>query len=172
MPTRGPLLHALTIHRPWSWAIAQRLKPVENRDWPPPTWLLGHYFAIHAGKTYDVEGADWMRENAAELGLEAAPGVEQLAPQNIVATARLAGAIHLQVDELKDCHLLEVRGDVPRARVDELLQSPWTIGPWSWVLEDVVAIPGVPCRGMQKLWLVPRDIRDQVRVQYRAARAA
>lgn len=46
----------LTGWQPYFWAIAEGLKRVENRPWPPPHGMIGQRIAIHAGKTWD-EGA-------------------------------------------------------------------------------------------------------------------
>ncbi len=52
--------HALTLHRPWPWAIIHGSKRVENRSWAPPAWLIGQRLAIHAGKRWDADGADYV----------------------------------------------------------------------------------------------------------------
>jgi len=39
--------------------------------------------------------------------------------------------------------------------------DPWFVGPFGWVLSDVVVLPApVPCRGAQGLWEVPADVRE------------
>jgi len=48
-------LYALTLWQPWADLVIDEIKPVENRGWAPPTWLIGQPFAIHAGRTYDPE---------------------------------------------------------------------------------------------------------------------
>jgi hypothetical protein len=52
------MMRALTLHRPWAWAIAAGHKRVENRTWRPPSFILRQRIAIHAGKTFDEEGLD------------------------------------------------------------------------------------------------------------------
>ena len=52
-------LQALTLWRPWAGLVAAKVKPIENRDWPPPDRLIGKRLAIHAGKKWDREGALW-----------------------------------------------------------------------------------------------------------------
>ena len=46
---------AITLWRPWSWALFHG-KTIENRTWAPPAWIVGKQIVIHAGKTYDKEG--------------------------------------------------------------------------------------------------------------------
>lgn len=150
-------LHALTLHQPWAFCIAESTKRVENRDWPPPRWLVGKYFAIHAGKSYDQDAA-------VDLAAEGivVPPAERIATGAIVAVARLAGAARQD----GECF------GVGQERATEARADRWFFGPWGWLIEDVVAIAPVPCRGMQKLWRVPDDVAEQVRAAFRAARSA
>jgi hypothetical protein len=43
-------IKAISVKPPWSWAIVNKLKPIENRDWP--TRYRGPLL-IHAGKQID-----------------------------------------------------------------------------------------------------------------------
>lgn len=56
-------IRGLTLQRPWEWAIfdVDADKDVENRTWQPPADMIGHYLAIHAGKTWDHDGARWIQ---------------------------------------------------------------------------------------------------------------
>lgn len=54
-------MRALTLHRPWGWAIAAGRKPIENRTWYPPKAMIGKRIAIHAGKKLDEHGT-WFIE--------------------------------------------------------------------------------------------------------------
>lgn len=42
----------------------------------------------------------------------------------------------------------------------------WFFGPVGWVLEGVKAIKPVPCRGFQKLWRMPDEVRTNVLAQW------
>lgn len=79
-----PPLYAITLHRPWAFAVAHLNKDIENRTWECPL-EPGSYIAIHAGKTWDEEGAEW-------IGLERLPP-EPEHPLGIVAIARFMGNI-------------------------------------------------------------------------------
>jgi len=50
---------AITLHRPWPYAIAYLGKNIENRSWPCPL-PVGTKLGIHAGKKWDQSGADWI----------------------------------------------------------------------------------------------------------------
>lgn len=146
---KQPVLFALTIWQPWAHFLAAGTKRVENRDWPPPTALLGQWIAIHAGKRYDKAGAASIRT---ELGFDV-PAAESLPQSAIVAVGILDRVATSDDDSLA-------------------WDDPWFVGAFGWYLRDVVRIEPVACPGRQKLWSVPAKIREQVRANYLAARAA
>lgn len=174
---RRPPLPALTVHQPWAWALAGGWKPVENRDWPPPGSLLGRYLAIHAGLRYDEEAALHLATNAQALGLpDAPPPGARVARGALVAVGRVAGAVRCELvaDDLGGPGRLEVRelrGAVSSERARELAGSLWAAGPWLWVLENVVQVEPVACRGLRKLWTVPSAEAELVRAGWAASRA-
>lgn len=50
---------------------------------------------------------------------------------------------------------------------DPLNDSPWRSQQrFAWVLKDLVSIEPVSCRGAQKLWMVPEDVKQIVRIRY------
>jgi hypothetical protein len=51
-------MKAVTVQRPWSWAIAQGSKDIENRSNRLRCVPLGGIMAIHAGKGIDQNGFD------------------------------------------------------------------------------------------------------------------
>lgn len=53
-------LRALTVRQPAAQHIALGDKPIENRSWLPPQWLVGHTFLIHADKSCDRKEAQLM----------------------------------------------------------------------------------------------------------------
>lgn len=133
-------MKALTLHRPWSWAVCHAGKDVENRSWVPPLFLDGLDFAIHSARTYDVDGGVWI---SATFGLKV-----PLAPPEscVVAVARLGGVL-----------LPDAAGP----------KSPWHVaGQHGWLLDDVrVLAEPVPCRGAQGLWTLPPDVEERVLAQ-------
>lgn len=127
-------LNAITLHRPWAYAVAHLDKRIENRGWPCPL-PVGSLIAIHAGRRFDFESAEKIRARGYEC-----PEHEQH-PMGIVAMARFMGNVSSS-------------------------NSHWFIGPIGWELSDVVAIPPVPCKGKQGLWLVSGDLLQSVRTAY------
>ncbi len=59
-------MKALTLHRPWPYAIFWLGKDIENRGWKCPL-PVGEDFAIHAGKGWDQDGAEWMERQGMAL---------------------------------------------------------------------------------------------------------
>ena len=111
-------------------------KDIENRRWYPPHALIGERIAIHAGKTWDETGLEFIRS----LGLEC-PGDGPEHPTGIVGTARLVGTVG--------------RGET---------HSRWYMGEVGWRLADVRELPApLPCRGYQKTWTVPASLAEQLR---------
>ena len=147
-PARAGRLFGLTLHRPWAWAIAHSTKRVENRTWTP-TVPVGAFVAIHAGKHFD---ADVARKLA--LGLAPQCSLDPAEhPLGIVAVARLARVI--------DCGRENVPDD----------QEPWTVGPYAWLLEDVVALlEPIEATGRQGLWPVEGALLERVRLGWDRAR--
>lgn len=158
-------MKALTLWRPWPYAIfhlpADIAKRVENRSWKPPDWLLGERIAIHAGATYDREGADFIGEHLADIGrlaeLKKVPGHDaRVKAEGIIGTAIVAGCCRV------DGGL--VRGDWPvssRQTVDAFEQTirAWLFGPYGWLLDDVRALPEpIPCKGRRGIWDVPAEL--------------
>ena len=129
-----PPLKAITLHRPWAYAVAHLGKPVENRTWACPL-PYGSLIAIHAGRKFDKDAADLI----CDWGYKCPPDEEQ--PTGIVAIARFMGNI-------------------------TFLDSPWFFGPIGWHLENVVAIPPVPCLGQKGLWNVPTTLLPLERVAF------
>lgn len=122
-------MKAVTLWRPWPWAFIVAGKPVENRSWQLPETMLGERLAIHAGKTFDEEAADWIEMT---FGLTVPPEREH--PTGIVATGVYRGS----------------------AAAHGLENSPWYVGPVGWVLGDVRSLDEpLACRGAQRLWTVP-----------------
>jgi hypothetical protein len=135
-------LRALTLHRPWDWAILHAGKPVENRPQRPPKAFVGQWVALHSGLTYSEQGAEFIRNT---FGL------------TVPADAELtAGAI---------TGLMKL-GEPFRADDLTATKDPWAFGPWCWRISDkrVLAKP-VVCRGMQGLWRVPAAARADIEAQ-------
>lgn len=134
---RGDRMKALTIHQPWAWAIAAGHKPVENRTW---TTTYRGQLAIHAGKTWDPDGDDFIPRYVLPPKWWKEPGT--LPRGAIVAVAELV--------------------DVHQAAVVEPCCLDWGQVPdgynplYHWRLANVRALAEpVPCRGALGLWTAP-----------------
>lgn len=182
-------MKALTLWRPWSDAIVRGSKRVENRPWAPPASALGQVIAIHAGARFDSEAFAGLREKASEVGVVLRDSTT--CPMGIVGTARLVGWLDLRgvclpgptVEERYDrAYVAALPGETThppsaafRARVARTLRLDddlWWAGPVGWLLDDVVAIDPVPCRGALGLWSMPADVEAVVRERVAAAHRA
>ncbi len=94
----------LSIRQPWAWLIATGIKDIENRTWE--TNFRGT-FLIHAGKTFDYEGYEWV---ISEMGV-ALRARSQFEVGGIVGEA-----------EIIDCVTSS--------------NSPWFSGPYGFVLRN------------------------------------
>ena len=143
-------MRALTLHRPWPWAIfglpRGARKEIENRDWRLPPALLGETVAIHAGQSWDDGAEALVRRLFA--GRYSVPPPEQC-PTGIVGLVTLSGCLH--IDGM------------------ERMTDPWFFGEWGFVLSEIVALKKpVPCSGAQKFWTVPSDVEERVLLQLAA----
>lgn len=153
-------MRALTLHRPWPWAIfhapQERRKRLENREWPPWPSIVGQVIAIHAGKKWDEDGAAMILEETGFAAVEANDS-DRWHAEGIIGTARVIGWI-----EGEDPDHLKTVGLVPPGLIQQQLR--WHFGPFAWVLDEDKALPApIPCRGMQGMWTVPAEIEEQIR---------
>ena len=118
-------MKALSIRQPWAWFILCGFpwaKDVENRDWPAPRELIGHWIQIHAAKAMtDREFEDGCKF-ALEAGALILPQKETLRRGGIVGMARLVKCVRLNT-------------------------SPWFVGKFGFVLEGAYPLPFQPCIG-------------------------
>jgi len=140
---------ALTLHRPWSDAIVHSTKRVENRTWRPPAAAIGCMFAIHAGQRFDADSV-WPEGDR--------PRLSEDSPTGIVGVARLRGWIRVS-----GAGGFDFAGDLDDAAARAAGESGWFIpGCIGWVLERVIPIPPLECRGRQGLWTVPEELARRV----------
>ena len=121
-------MRALTLWRPWDQAILRAGKDIENSPWRLWESQIGQPIALHAGKRYDTEGAEWMRSN----NLYDPPRDEEC-PLGIVGIVVFSAATGFS-------------------------DSRWFQGPFGWVIADVktLEVP-ISIKGKQGLWVVPED---------------
>jgi hypothetical protein len=127
---------ALSIRQPFAWAILHAGKNVENREWA--TRYRGR-IRIHAAKTWDEEGYEWLKNEGDCDTFLPAPYDPAWFP---------LGAYVGEVT-VTNC----VQYDTAFAAAE----NPWAFGPWCWVLADPIAYPEpIPGRGYPGLYLPER----------------
>jgi hypothetical protein len=149
------IIRGLSLTRPWPFAFvaeSTRVEPkrVENRSWPPPTFIVGHYLALHAAQGFH-EGD---REFIADATGLYVPDRRESPHSEIFAVCRVEGCVTMAMDE----------------RLPEG-QCPWFFGTFGWLLTDFVKlVEPVKCKGGQKLWtLESKGVLEDVRESYRAS---
>jgi hypothetical protein len=150
--TKGSMtMKALSLSRPWLWAILEAGKRVENRDWQPPKAIIGKYIALHAAKSFDHQ-AFFTIERALEFNgvlFDLPKNPKQHLDSHIVGVARVTGFV-----EDSNRHTL------PRD------QRPWYMGKYGWLLEDVTKLETpIPCSGALSLWKMPPEVLQALEVQ-------
>jgi hypothetical protein len=139
-------MYALTLRRPWAWAVAKGGKDIENRGWLPDRRLpLGDRFAFHAGQGIDREACEELQAEHGKKFPEQVAGI-------ITCTVIYAGWVH------EDGSHSET---LTKAEAKAALRSDWFQGPYGWVLRDVQAPPralaGRVFSGLQGLWVLRTD---------------
>ncbi len=133
-------MRGLTIHQPYAHLIAIGKQRVVNRDWV----LKSHGpILIHAG-----QNRSWMTpEYEDRYGTDLVYGA-------VIATAVIINCLHRLTIE-------ERAGENDYWR--ELHEHEHTIGPYCWLLDDVVRLRNpVPWRGAQGLWKPSKELMGLV----------
>ena len=141
-------MKCLSIRQPWAWFIVNAGKTIENRTW------RCHYrgrIAIHAsklptsGRRYEEAIDDFYAGKA--MALDGGVDLRKLGPITMDMLVAQSGAI-VGTARIVDC-------------VTESA-SPWFVGPYGLVLEDVRPTPVIPCRGSLGLWTVPPEVERRI----------
>jgi hypothetical protein len=140
---------ALTLHRPWDYAILNGTKWVENRSWAPkaaPGWIF-----LHSGSTWADRGVDMAR------AMDGASGLSTLEwePFRIHGMVYVSGFIQPH----------EMPKDLPPelAAWKESASVGWLIDQVAVFTDEAVAQIG-SVRGAQRLWNL--DARTLALVQH------
>ncbi len=148
--------HALTLWRPWPWAIFHGGKNVENRSWAPPPLFIGKRIAIHAGKKWDEDSLYDIASivKRGRPGEPALPG-KQMREEGIIGTARIVGVVRDNDDLFKPPTL--VAGTW--GKIDPATVRQWFCGPYGWLLDEArPLLSPAMCKGAQGLWALPYPI--------------
>lgn len=185
-PTDDRQLFAVTVWAPWAFAIAWLGKDVENRLWKRgrlPRWLIGRQLAIHAGSASRWTPDVWESVLDVYMAIHPTDWRERLG----AAFARFLPESDEQVTIRQTCQP-EFKARVSSrivavARVAEILpiepgeprMNGWHASNQEGIrLVDVVPFPtGVFCGGTITpiFWPVAGELLEQVRAEYRAAKA-
>jgi hypothetical protein len=142
----------LSLIRPWPWTFfyppPELQKDIENRKWKPWPAAIGKRIALHAGKTFDSEDAEYI---CTQLGMhpDGTPP-PHWDDEGIIGTVLIP-------DWFESRELL--KHPVPPE------QERWVFGPYCWRATERRLLPApIPCRGHQGLWDLRRELTaDQVR---------
>ena len=117
-------MKAISIRQPWAWAILHAGKDIENRPWN--TDYRGELL-IHAGKTFDFEGLQFLLRHKEKLGIESIPYPSQMLRGGIVGMCTLE---------------------------DVFIKNPsvWFSGKYGLLLRWAKSVPFTPCPGKLKLF--------------------
>ncbi len=165
--------HALTLWQPWASFIAHGAKRIETRGWTLRPADRPETIAIHAARR-PVEWWPVGRELAAAT-IPSTPPLEATLGC-IVAVARLVTIE--RTETIVERMRAEPRLVLPSVRIDTHGEIGWQVprgearlgdfsaGRYGWWLADVVplAMP-LRCRGAQKLWGIPDDVRALLATQ-------
>jgi hypothetical protein len=136
-------MKALTLHRPWPYAVLYLGMDVINAQQPCPL-SPDQYLALYAADDWDAQAADWIADR---FGAEFSQKPDQH-PTGIVAIAQFGGNIKASA-------------------------SLWWQGPVGWMLRDPTPIhPPVAIQRQQKLWDIPEDVVAALRLQWKEAKTA
>jgi hypothetical protein len=184
------IIRGLTLWRPWDVAMRDLGKPIENRKWPPPDYMLGQLVALHSGKRWDDDGAMHIALHA-HKALED----EDCPAGAITCVARITGIMQRGKSYWTDGSVTTNttytfwtdpsktpppgQGFPTQLELEKLLAGPspvyvpspldlerWFFGPYGWLMPERVAIEPVPCRGAQGLWKLPPDVEAEVLRRY------
>lgn len=117
-------LPCLSIQQPWAWAFFHAGKDYENRTWK--TNFRG-IFLIHAGKTFDKDGEDFLIEEC---------DCDDVLLGDIPSKYEMGGIVGIA--QITDCV--------------EKSDSKWLFGPYGFKVENTMELPFYPCKGRLNFW--------------------
>jgi len=139
---------AITLHEPWATLIARGDKAIETRGW---TTRYRGPLAIHASKSdkyVDMWPDLWFD---ADRNAPVPPPPSYWPHGEVIAIVDLVGV--QPTESLKPSAKEKAFGDF----------SP---GRFGWLLQNVrPVVPGVMCRGMRMLWMVPSETKQELKAR-------
>lgn len=179
-------MKALSISRPWPWAILHLGKRIENRrrkDGRMPS-MCRHRgpLLLHAAKSWDGNAVEWMyARDLIDLATAQTIADRSLHPAGGIF-ARCNAVGHIEPHEGKPMVTMTDEPFVPgrapvrshfgdrfvraydKASIAAILRLDlrWWMGGYALVLADVQPTPFIECRGMLGLWTPPAAVLEQV----------
>lgn len=149
-------MKCLSVQQPWADLLVRGIKPIENRSWTTNhKGLLG----IHASKTYDKDGEDWIKD------CKAKGWMDNVKPVHLdLAKSRKGGIVGL-VDlqgcytpvEMKSFYSNDGKGSHPIWIETGLW---WAEGQCAWHMKNGVFMPLQPMKGQLGLFNVKLEVTN------------
>lgn len=142
-------MKALSLSRPWDYAVLHLGKDVENRSWA--TNYRGRVF-IHRARSWDEDGWRWLME-CAQVSAEAKEKLqamwhEQHGVRHVFRATGLVGEVDITGCIKKNVSCAGPGKAESIAEYCPAYFSPWFFGPYGFLLANAVAYDSlVPYRG-------------------------
>lgn len=139
-------MKAITLYQPWATLLVLGIKRYETRSWR--TLFRGPIFIHAARKSVEVP-----EEIRGFMVGRTGTAVEDLPHGAIVG-----------VVNIYNCRPI-IMADRREQSMTELLLGDWTSGRWLWLCHSHLVIEPIPCKGRQRIWSIPNELRDRVRAK-------
>lgn len=154
-------MKALTAYQPHASLVAIGAKKIETRSWY--TSYRGP-LAIHASANYRGPGRDlpWQEpfKSALRQFWQDSGGI-RLPFGSIIAVCNLVNCLQVfsngKTSAILDDGKTTITGN-------EYAFGDFRAGRYAWLLENVRQVEPVPCKGRQRLWDVPGEVEEMIRV--------
>lgn len=125
-------MKALSVRQPWAWLICHGHKDIENRTWATP---FRGKFLVHAGKTFDSEGYEWVRTHFPDIPM---PLPSEFEIGGMVGTAEVVECI------------------APGAWPFDKPVSLWYQGQYGFLLANAAPMAFMPAKGQLNFFHGPK----------------
>lgn len=155
-------MQAISLLQPWATLAALGLKKNETRSWK--TGMQGA-LAIHAslGKKPSIEELCYSDEHISNALAAHGYTYETLPRGGVIGLVRLEGVARIvSPGSGPDLSTPGSIIDPATLTAQERAFGDYAPGRFAWEMSGARAFELVPCRGQQRLWMLPDIIRDQV----------
>ena len=150
----------ITLWQPWATFVIYGGKMIENRGWAPPKKIMGKVNGIHAGKTFEKDIIEGMRDDddpffkEALRKCESACGHPSEGPRGkIIGTAFLKGYLH-QENGKNIYHRFGGKVfEIAPEKLPEKVLRWWDSHQYGWHYVNVRPLKKpIPAKGKQGIW--------------------